>query len=151
MVGIDLLAWQRTIDVNLTGYLLTLKHALPPMIAAGGGSVVNMISNAAYAGMEDKIAYSVTKSGIGALTRHVARRYGKQGIRANSVSPGLVLTEQLLNLPEQVRDLVLKTTPAPRHGQPDDVAATVAFLLSDPSQWVSGQALSVDGGSTMRP
>ncbi|MEV4009860.1 SDR family NAD(P)-dependent oxidoreductase [Nonomuraea angiospora] len=152
VVDIDLAAWQRTMDVNLTGYLLTLKHAIPHMVATGGGSVVNAISNAAYAGMEDKIAYSVTKAGIGALTRHIARKYGKSGIRANSVSPGLVLTEQTkLNLPEEYRDIILAGTPAPRHGKASDIGAMVAFLLSDLSEWITGQAICVDGGTTMRP
>ncbi|MEU4226987.1 SDR family NAD(P)-dependent oxidoreductase [Nonomuraea sp. NPDC026600] len=151
-VDIDLAAWQRTMDVNLTGYLLTLKHTIPHMVAAGGGSVVNAISNAAYAGMEDKVAYSVTKAGIGALTRHIARKYGKSGVRANSVSPGLVLTEQTkLNLPAKYRDMILATTPAPRHGRATDIGAMVAFLLSDLSEWITGQSICVDGGTTMRP
>lgn len=151
VVDIDPAAWQRTIDVNLTGYLLTLKHALPHMIEGGGGSVVNTLSGAAYAGMADKVAYSVTKAGIGALTRHVARKYGKDGIRANGVAPGLVMTEATkLNLPEEFRDMILTTTPAPRHGRPQDIGATVAFLLSDLSEWITGQILSVDGGTTMR-
>ncbi|MGW2285630.1 SDR family NAD(P)-dependent oxidoreductase [Streptomyces phaeochromogenes] len=151
VVDIDLAAWQRTIDVNLTGYLLTLKHAMPHMIEGGGGSVVNTLSGAAYAGMADKVAYSVTKAGIGALTRHVARKYGKDGIRANGVAPGLVMTEATkLNLPEEFRDMILTTTPAPRHGRPQDIGATVAFLLSDLSEWITGQILSVDGGTTMR-
>src|SRR5206468_518134 len=91
VVEIDLADWQRNIDVNLTGYLLTLRHALPHMIAAGGGSVVNTISDGMYGGMEDKVAYQTTKAGISAMTRHVARKYGKAGIRANCLSPGLVL------------------------------------------------------------
>ncbi|MGY0065866.1 SDR family NAD(P)-dependent oxidoreductase [Streptomyces sp. QTS137] len=151
-IGIDLAAWQRTIDVNLTGYLLTLKHALPHMIAGGGGSVVNTLSGAVYAGMPDKVAYSVTKAGVGALTRHVARRYGKDGIRCNGVAPGLVMTQQTeLNLPGEFRDTILAGTPAPRHGRPDDIGATVAFLLSDLTQWTTGQILCADGGTTMRP
>ncbi|SEQ01562.1 NAD(P)-dependent dehydrogenase, short-chain alcohol dehydrogenase family [Streptomyces sp. yr375] len=151
VVDIDLAAWQRTIDVNLTGYLLTLKHALPHMIAGGGGSVVNTVSGAVYAGMADKVAYSVTKAGVTALTRHVARKYGKDGVRANSVAPGLVMTEATkLNLPEEFRDRILTGTPAPRHGKPDDIGGTVAFLLSDLGEWITGQVLCVDGGTTMR-
>ncbi|SFR29181.1 NAD(P)-dependent dehydrogenase, short-chain alcohol dehydrogenase family [Lentzea waywayandensis] len=150
-VDIDLAAWQRSIDVNLTGYLLTLKHVLPHLIAAGGGSVVNTLSGAAYAGMPDKVAYSVTKAGIGALTRHVARRYGKDGVRCNGVAPGLVMTRQTeLNLPHEFREAILAATPAPRHGRPEDIGATVAFLLSDLAEWTTGQILSVDGGTTMR-
>lgn len=152
VIDIDLAAWQRTIDVNLTGYLLTLKHAIPHMIAAGGGSVINTISDAVYAGMEDKVAYQVTKAGVSAMTRHIARKYGKNGIRANSVAPGLVLTEATrLNLPQEYRDMLLATTPAPRHGEPEDVGAAMAFLLSDRSEWITGQVLCVDGGVTMRP
>ncbi|GAA3860656.1 glucose 1-dehydrogenase [Leifsonia kafniensis] len=151
VVDIDLAAWQRSLDVNLTGYLLTLKAALPHMIAGGGGSVVNTMSGAVYAGMADKVAYSVTKAGIGALTRHVARRYGKDRIRSNGIAPGMVLTEQTQqNLPESYRDLILQSTPAPRLGEPDDIGATVAFLLSDLSEWTTGQILCVDGGTTMR-
>jgi NAD(P)-dependent dehydrogenase (short-subunit alcohol dehydrogenase family) len=150
-IDIELDAWQRTIDVNLTGYLLTLKATLPHMIAGGGGSVVNTISNAVYAGMPDKVAYSVTKAGITALTRHVARRYGKDRIRANSLSPGLVLTEQAkLNLPEDFRDRILEGTPSWRHGDPSDLGATAAFLFSDLSAWTTGQVFNVDGGTTMR-
>ncbi|SNT36908.1 SDR family NAD(P)-dependent oxidoreductase [Rhodococcoides kyotonense] len=152
VVDIDLAAWQRTIDVNLTGYLLTLKYALPQMISGGGGSVVNTISDAVYAGMDDKVAYQATKAGITALTRHVARKYGKAGVRANSVSPGLVLTEQtLLNLPEDFRNSFIASTPAPRLGVPDDIGSTVAFLMSDLSEWTTGQVFCVDGGQTMRP
>lgn len=152
VVDIDLAAWQRTIDVNLTGYLLTAKHAIPHMVAGGGGSVVNTISDAVYGGMADKVAYQVTKAGVSAMTRHLARRYGKAKIRANSVSPGLVLTEQTkLNLPDEYRDVILAQTPSHRHGKPEDLGATIAFLFSDLSEWITGQALCVDGGAIMRP
>lgn len=152
VVDIELGAWQRTLDVNLTGYLLTCKHAIPQIIAASGGSVVNTISAAVYGGMETNVAYQATKAGVSALTRHVARKYGKQRVRANSVSPGLVLTEQLKrHLPQDVRDTVLRTTPSFRHGEPADIGAMTAFLLSDLGEWVTGQAICVDGGTTMRP
>jgi len=151
VVDIDLDAWQRSLDVNLTGYLLTLRHALPHMIAGGGGSVVNTMSGAVYAGMEDKVAYSVSKAGIGALTRHVARRYGKDRIRSNGIAPGMVLTQQTLaNLPESYQELILQGTPSYRHGQPADIGATLAFLMSDLSEWITGQIYCIDGGTTMR-
>ncbi|HEX4094260.1 MAG TPA: SDR family oxidoreductase [Trebonia sp.] len=73
-------------------------------------------------------------------------------MRANSVSPGLVLTQQLRrHLPRDVRDSVLRTTPSFRHGEPADIGAMSAFLLSDLGEWVTGQAICVDGGATMRP
>jgi NAD(P)-dependent dehydrogenase (short-subunit alcohol dehydrogenase family) len=150
-VDIDLAVWRHVIDVNLTGYLLTLKHALPHMITGGGGSVVNTMSGAAYAGMNDKVAYSVSKAGVGALTRHVARRYGKEGVRANAVAPGLVLKEQArMGTSPEFQRQILTATPAARHGTAEDIGATVAFLFSDLSGWVTGQVLSVDGGTTMR-
>jgi NAD(P)-dependent dehydrogenase (short-subunit alcohol dehydrogenase family) len=150
-VDIDLDAWQRSIDVNMTGYLLTLRHALPVMIAGGGGSVVNTLSGAIHAGMHDKVAYSVTKAGLGSLTRHVASRYGKDGVRANGVAPGLVLTETAkLSLSPEYRESILAMTPAARLGKPEDIGAMVAFLLSDLAEWITGQVISVDGGVTMR-
>ena len=152
LVDIDLAAWQRTIDVNLTGYLLTMRHALPHLVAAGGGSVVNTMSGAVYAGMADKVAYAATKAGIGAMTRHAARRWGKDGVRVNGVSPGMVLTEQTrANLPEEFQAAILGGTPARRLGEPADVGAMVAFLLSDLSSWTTGQVIAVDGGTSMRP
>ncbi|MCM6762039.1 SDR family oxidoreductase [Rathayibacter sp. ZW T2_19] len=151
VIDIELEAWNRSLDINLTGYLRTLRAALPHMIAGGGGSVVNTLSGAVYAGMADKVAYSVTKAGIGALTRHVSRAYGKQGIRSNGIAPGMVLTEQTKNnLPEEFREQILGGTPSHRLGEPDDIGATVAFLMSDLSEWTTGQILSVDGGTSMR-
>ena len=149
-VDIDLEVWQRNIDINLTGFLLTCKYAIPHMIEAGGGSVVNTISDAVYAGMPDKVAYSVTKAGIGALTRNVASRFGKQGIRCNAVSPGLVMTESGLKNSGQLVDIVLQMIPSPRIGKPDDIGSIVSFLLSDLSEWITGQSICVDGGSVMR-
>lgn len=82
VVDVDLAAWQRSLDVNLTGYLLTLRHALPVMIAGGGGSIVNTMSGVVYAGARHRIGYAASKAALGPLTRHVARTYGKDGIRA---------------------------------------------------------------------
>jgi NAD(P)-dependent dehydrogenase (short-subunit alcohol dehydrogenase family) len=149
-VDIDISDWKRNIDINLTGYLLTSKYAIPHILEAGGGSIVNTVSDAIYAGMPDKVTYSVTKAGIGALTRNVASRYGKQGIRCNAVSPGLVLTESGLKNSGHLVDMVLQMMPAPRVGKPEDMGSIVAFLLSDLSEWITGQTICVDGGAVMR-
>ena len=149
-VDIDLIDWQRNIDVNLTGYLLTSKYAIPHILKSGGGSIVNTISDAVYAGMHDKVAYSVTKAGIGALTRNIAARFGKQGIRCNAVSPGLVLTESGIKNSGHLVEMVLQMIPAPRVGKPEDMASIVAFLLSDLSEWITGQTICIDGGAIMR-
>ncbi len=149
-VDIDLDVWQRNIDINLTGYMLTSKYAIPHILKAGGGSIVNTISDAVYAGMPDKLTYSVTKAGIGALTRNIAARFGKQGVRCNAVSPGLVLTEAGLQNSGHLVEMVLQMMPAPRVGKPEDMGSMVSFLLSDLSEWITGQTICVDGGAVMR-
>ena len=149
-VDIDLDAWQRNLDINLTGFLLTSKYVIPHMLTAGGGSIVNTISDAVYAGMPDKVAYSVTKAGIGAMTRNIASRFGKQGIRCNAVSPGLVLTESGVQNSGHLVEAVLQMMPAPRVGKPSDIGNMAAFLLSDLSEWITGQSICVDGGAVMR-
>lgn len=149
-VDIDLAVWQRNIDINLTGYLLSCKYAIPHIIKAGGGAVINTISDAVYAAMPDKLAYSVTKAGIGALTRNVASRYGKQGVRCNAVSPGLVLTESGMKNSGHLVEMVLQMMPSPRVGKPADMGSIVSFLLSDLSEWITGQTICIDGGAIMR-
>lgn len=149
-VDIEVDVWQRNIDINLTGYLLTSKYAIPHILKSGGGAIVNIVSDAIYAGMPDKVAYSVTKAGIGAMTRNIAARYGKQGIRCNAVSPGLVMTESGMQNSGHIAELVLKMIPSSRIGKPADIGSMVAFLLSDDSEWVTGQTICVDGGAVMR-
>jgi NAD(P)-dependent dehydrogenase (short-subunit alcohol dehydrogenase family) len=100
--------------------------------------------------MQDKVTYSVTKAGIGALTRNVASRFGKQGVRCNAVSPGLVMTESGLKNSGHLVDIVLQMIPSPRIGKPDDIGAIVAFLISDLSEWITGQSICIDGGAVMR-
>lgn len=148
---VPLAVWQRTLDVNLTGYLRTIRAALPLLVRRGGGAIVNTISAAAYIGEPTRVSYAVSKAGLAALTRHVATRWGKQGIRCNAVAPGFVPTETSMRYATpEIMDQVLAALPTHRHGHPDDVAGMVAFLLSDDGEWINGQSIAVDGGFTLR-
>lgn len=150
-VDISLDVFERAIDVNLRGYLLLTRHAVPAMLERGGGAIVYTSSGAAFVGEGERVGYATSKAGVNALMRHVAVRWGKQGIRSNAVAPGLVLDATTrARLTDDLRQAVLESQPSPRIGDPADIAAAVAYLLSSDAEWVLGQVLSVDGGATMR-
>ncbi len=143
--------FDRTIDVDLRGHLLVTRRAIPELLRRGGGAIVYTTSALALTGGRRMPAYAIAKSGLLALNRHVAARWGKHGIRANAIAPGLILTEtNLRGMNEQFQRDALDDLPSPRLGQPEDIAAAVAFLLSDDGVWINGQVISVDGGLTMR-
>ena len=143
--------FDRTIAVDLRGHLVCTRHAVPALLARGGGSIVYTVSGAAFVGSADYVCYSMAKAGITALMRHVATRWGKQGIRANAVAPGLVLTDAVrAGMSEAAKGQVLAMGRSPRLGQPRDIAGMVALLLSEEGGWITGQVVSVDGGATMR-
>jgi NAD(P)-dependent dehydrogenase (short-subunit alcohol dehydrogenase family) len=150
-LDISLDVWEHTLDVNLTGYLLTIRAALPHILAQGGGPILNTISGAAYIGEPTRVAYAVSKAGVSALTRHVARRWGKEGVRCNSIAPGVVLTETAKEtVGDELLSQLLEGLPTSRHGMPDDIGAMAALLLSDDGEWINGQSFGIDGGLTMR-
>ena len=109
-------------------------------------------SGSAFAGEPQRPAYAMSKSGINALVRHIASRWGKERIRANAVAPGLVRTEKNFQIldDENTLSTILGTIRSPRVGKPDDIAAMVAFLASADGEWITGQVIAVDGGTTMR-
>ncbi|MGN6336491.1 SDR family NAD(P)-dependent oxidoreductase [Mycobacterium sp.] len=139
--------WQRSMDVNLGSQLLMCKHVVPEMRRGGGGSIVNMSSGAALSGDRTRLAYGVSKAGVHALTMYVATSEGKQGVRANTVVPGLILTDAVrAHLSDDILDRVGRATLTPYVGQPKDVAELVAFLASEQSRYITGQMISIDGG-----
>jgi NAD(P)-dependent dehydrogenase (short-subunit alcohol dehydrogenase family) len=150
LLDLPIEVWQRSLDVGLTGFLLAARHSIPLMVERGGGSIVCTASLAAYLGEPVRVAYATTKAGMGAVVRHIASRFGKQGIRANSIAPGLVASDALLELfGEEGQRRALKETRSTRLGRPDDIAALVTFLLSDDAAWINGQAVRIDGGTTL--
>jgi NAD(P)-dependent dehydrogenase (short-subunit alcohol dehydrogenase family) len=135
--------WDTTMRVNLRGPWLVCKYAIPRMVAGGGGSIVNTASLAAEATMPVSGAYSVSKGGVNTLSKVIATQYGRQGIRCNAINPGLIETR---HLPEEYGAVIVRHNLVPRLGVGDDMAALVVFLASDESGYITGQALTIDGG-----
>jgi len=149
-LNIDLEVWDHTLRVNLRGYVSCTRHALPHLLASGGGAIVYTSSVASFFGEPTRVAYAASKAGVNALTRHVASAWGKQNIRANAIAPGTVATRPVLALPQAFRDEMLAQCRTTRLGEPGDIAGMVAYLMSDDGAWVQGQVFSVDGGTLMR-
>lgn len=141
--------WDRAFQANARGTMLMIKHAVPIMIKAGGGSIINTSSGTSQAGDLMRSAYASSKAAIDCLTRYVAVQYGRQGIRCNAVLPGLTLTSTVKTvIPEKHINQIKTHALLPYLGTPEDLAAAVAFLASDDARNITGQLLAVDGGYT---
>jgi len=149
LLNMDVGVWERTMRVNLIGYATLVRAAVPHLLARGGGAIVctSTTGGAPPIGRSTPVAYSASKAGVNALCRHVASRWGQEGVRCNVVAPGVVLTEAARRVmdPELIEDLQAATR-STRLGAPEDIAASVAFLLSDDGAWVNGQVWGVNGG-----
>ncbi|MGG4046198.1 SDR family NAD(P)-dependent oxidoreductase [Paenibacillus favisporus] len=147
VVNMDLMEWDRLMNVNLKSVLLGSRFTIPHMIEAGGGSIINMASMAGFTGDSIRSAYGASKAAVVNLTRYIATQYGASGIRCNAVAPGLILTPAAKNnMPPQVLDIFAKYNKLPYHGEPDDIGYTVLFLASDESKFITGQTIQVEGG-----
>jgi NAD(P)-dependent dehydrogenase (short-subunit alcohol dehydrogenase family) len=144
--------WERTLATNLTGPFRCVRAEARAMVAAGGGSIVNVSSIAGALTHPWMSAYCVSKAGLDMLTRCAADELGEHKIRVNSVLPGIVKTPMALALSTVpvARDEYLSLMPISRIGEPEDVGRLVAFLLSDEASWITGQLIAVDGGHTIR-
>lgn len=140
--------WDRDVDVTLKGSFFCAQAVLPGMVARGTGSIVNLgsVNGFHYLGND---AYSAAKAGLISLTRSLAVRYGRYGVRTNMVAPGTIRTaawDPRLARNPAVLDELVKWYPLGRVGTVDDVAAAVAFLASHEASWITGTVLTVDGG-----
>jgi len=147
VVNVDLDEWDRLMNVNLKSVLLGARFAIPHMIEAGGGSIINTASMAGFAGDAVRVAYGASKAGVVNITKYIATQYGKHNIRCNAVAPGLILTPAAKNnMPSELLDIFAKYNALPYHGEPDDIGYTVLFLASDESKFITGQTIQVEGG-----
>jgi NAD(P)-dependent dehydrogenase (short-subunit alcohol dehydrogenase family) len=147
---LDMSVFDRLVAVNLKGQFLGCKHAIPAMLASGGGSIVNTASIDGFVGRGVRAAYGACKAGVVLLTKSVASQYGTRGIRCNAVAPGLTLTPGAVNnATKEYIEQSLRNYPMPRLCVPEDVAKAVVFLASDDASYVNAETLMVDGGATV--
>jgi NAD(P)-dependent dehydrogenase (short-subunit alcohol dehydrogenase family) len=148
--------WDRVIDVNLSGVWRGMRAAIPRMLAQGGGSIVNLSSVQAQVGFLGWSGYAASKGAVDALTRQAAVEYARAGIRVNAIAPGTIMTEMnetiMAESPDGAAVMAgwVAMHPIGRIGQPEEVAAAIAFLASDEASFITGELLRVDGGLVVR-
>jgi NAD(P)-dependent dehydrogenase (short-subunit alcohol dehydrogenase family) len=149
LVEMDEADWDATIDGNVKSVWLVMKYAIPHLVAAGGGAIINNGSNLASVGMPTAAAYTASKHAVVGLTRAAALEYAKQNIRVNSVSPGPIVTpmpERAFGSIDGFKQFMEPIIPLGRVGQPDEIAAAVLWLASDGASFMTGHDMLVDGG-----
>jgi NAD(P)-dependent dehydrogenase (short-subunit alcohol dehydrogenase family) len=149
---VDTEEFKRVLDLNVMGTLLCMKHSIPLMIDAGGGSFVGMSSLAGHVTHPFFHAYCAGKAGIEAMIRNAADEYGRLNVRFNAIRPGFVATEMMDAIPRdsEVYNSYIDNTPMGDVGQPEDVAELARFLIGPESRWITGQCINVDGGHSLR-
>jgi 3(or 17)beta-hydroxysteroid dehydrogenase len=143
--------WHRVMEVNATGVFLGTKAAIPALRRAGGGAIVNISSQLGLVGMDDSSPqYQASKGAVRLLTKHTALQYAKEGIRANSVHPGPIVTPmtEKRRADPTIRARMVSRIPLGRYGEAEEIAYGVLYLASDESRFVTGSELVIDGGWT---
>jgi len=139
-------AWQREISVNLSGAFYMIKEVIGPMIEKKWGRIINMSSGAAIGGLHKQVAYASSKAGLLGLTMTVTLEHARDGITCNAILPGLIGTELVNRMPEEILRNALGTIPARRLGRTEEVGRLIAFLASDHAAFINGAAIPIDGG-----
>lgn len=139
--------WNQVIDINLTGLMVCMREELKSMMANGGGNIVNVASLAGLNGMPYGAHYCATKHAVIGLTKTAALEYGKHNIRVNSICPGFIDTPILEGVPDTILNYSTQVrVPMKRIGTPDEVAHTVAWLMSDEASYINAHSMQIDGG-----
>ena len=146
--------WDRVIDVNLKGVMLTSKYVLPGMLVRGTGSIINISSIRGLLGNPNLASYCASKGGVVLLSREMALDYARYGVRVNCICPGFVNTEMFRvylskqDNPEEALRIFREMSPLNRVGEPEEIAKTVLFFANKASSFITGAVLPVDGGYT---
>ncbi|WP_422659883.1 SDR family NAD(P)-dependent oxidoreductase [Paenibacillus sp. EC2-1] len=151
LLSMDTDLWDKMMAVNVRGPMFGAKYAIPEMLKNGGGVIINNASGNAKVGDYERTAYSAAKAGLLSLTRSIATQYGKDGIRCNSILPGLILTPATRGrFSQELMDLMEEGHLTPYVGEPEDIGALVSFLASDDAKFITGQEIPCDGGVNVR-
>ncbi|VTU29950.1 MULTISPECIES: SDR family NAD(P)-dependent oxidoreductase [unclassified Variovorax] len=143
--------WHEMIDLNLVGTLNVTRAVVNTMIEQGSGSIVNVASIAGVIGGPNLTDYSAAKGGVIAFTKALAKELAPSGIRVNSIAPGVVGTDRIHGLPQEVRDAYLVGIRLGRFAKAEEMATVILFLASPDASYVTGQNINVDGGWSMGP
>ncbi|MGD9897498.1 MAG: 3-oxoacyl-[acyl-carrier-protein] reductase [Calditrichaceae bacterium] len=141
--------WDIVLKTNLKGAYNCIRSITKPYMKQRNGVIINITSVIGQVGNAGQVNYAASKAGVIGLTKSVAKELSGRNIRVNAVAPGFIETEMTENLPQQVKDELLKSIPLAKLGQPEDVAKLVSFLVSDDAAYITGQVINVDGGMVM--